>query len=79
MMNVNLHTDGVKEFYAQGYAYVRDKTKGVYTVLQIGVRTDEGNNDIFLYSSIEQLEQIKQAIDKAIEEAKTLEEKAWTC
>lgn len=76
MMNVNLHTDGAKEFYAQGYAYVRDITNDVYTVLQIGVRTDEGNNDIFLYSSIEQLEKIKQAIDKAIEQAKTLEEEA---
>ena len=76
MMNVNLHTEGAKECDTRGYAYVRDNTKGVYTVLQIGVRTDEGNNDIFLYSSIEQLEQIKQAIDKAIEQAKKLEEEA---
>ena len=76
MMNVNLHTDGAKEFYTRGYAHVREITKNVYAVLQIGVRTDEGNNDIFLYSSIEQLEQIKQAIDKAIEQAKKLEGEA---
>lgn len=74
MMNVNLHTDGAKAFYAQGYAYVRDITKDVYNVLQIGIQTDEGHNNIFLYASIEQLEQIKQAIDKAIEQAKKLEE-----
>ena len=76
MMNVNLHTGGAKEFYTSGYARVHEITKNVYAVLQIGVRTDEGNNDVFIYSSISQLEQLKQAIDKAIEEAKTLEEEA---
>ena len=76
MMNVNLHTDGAKEFYTRGYAHIHEITKNVYAVLQIGVRTDEGNNDVFIYSSISQLEQLKQAIDKAIEQAKKLEEKA---
>lgn len=79
MMNVNIHTDGSKEFYTRGYARIHEITKNVYAVLQIGVRTDEGNNDIFVYASVSQLEQVKRAIDKAIEEAKTLEEKAWTC
>ena len=76
MMNVNIHTDGAKEFYTRGYARVHEITKNVYAVLQIGVRTDEGNNDVFIYSSITQLEQLKQAIDKAIEQAKTLEGEA---
>lgn len=76
MMNINLHTDGAKEFYTRGSAHVHEMTKTVYAVLQIGVRTDEGNNDVFVFSSISQLEQIKQAIDEAIEQAKKLEGEA---
>jgi hypothetical protein len=75
MMNINIHTDGVKEFYTRGHAHIHEITKSVYTVLQIGVKTNEGYNDIFIYPSISQLEQIKQAIEEAIEEAKKLNER----